>query len=262
MSGIYWTLVICSFKQQLQYKWNLLFQILGDFLRIYIKVCIWQALLFAGSETEISFEQMASYSVIGSIVILLTKSRIAPDLEDRVRTGMIAVDLIRPVSLKWYYFFGQLGENLYHLFSEGILIAVISSLLWKLPLPGIGNISIFILSLVLGIFIMFYIQYTIGLLVFWMKDGTYTRMITDGLFVLFSGIEIPLWFYPSWLKEICRFLPFRFVVFEPIAIWLGQAGVRETGMVIVMQLFWILFLACLERLLWSVIQNSIEIQGG
>ncbi len=255
-------MVICSFKQQLQYKWNLLFQVLGDFLRVYIKVSIWQVLLLAESGEHIGFKEMASYSVIGSIVILLTTSRVAAELEDRVRTGMIAVDLIRPVSMKWYYFFGQLGENLYHLFFEGILISLISSLLWKLPLPDIGNIVLFFVSLILGIFIMFYIQYTIGLLVFWMKDGTYTRMITDGLFVLFSGIEIPLWFYPGWLKGICRFLPFRFVVYEPVTIWLGKAGIQETGLVIGMQLIWIIFLAWVERQLWSFIQKSIEIQGG
>ncbi len=259
---MYWALVKCCFKQQIQFKWNLLFQIIGDWMRLYIKVCIWQALLLAGTEAKADFKSLAAYSVAASLVIILTNSHVASDLSDRVRSGMIAVDLIRPVSLKWYFFFQQIGENLFHLFFEGIFIAVLSWLIWKLPLPGVHTVIPSLICLIFGVLIMFYIQYTIGLLVFWMKDGTYTRMITDALFVLFSGIEIPLWFYPEWLRAVSHCLPFRFVVFEPIKVWLGQVEYKEIVWIVFMQILWLLILSWLERRLWQHIKNSIEIQGG
>ena len=47
-------------------------------------------------------------------------------------------------------------------------------------------------------------------------------MITDSLFTLFSGLSIPLWFYPQWLEKFCGYLPFRLTVYEPVCIWLGR----------------------------------------
>lgn len=259
---MYITLIKCSFKQQIQFKWNLLFHIIGDCLRIYIKICIWQALLTAGKGTVDDFKALAAYTVLATMVILLTKSRVAGELADRVRSGMIAVDLIRPISLKWYFFFSQMGENLFDFIFEGVLIAVLSWAIWELPFPDINVIIPFIPCLMAGIVIMFYIQYVIGLLVFWMKDGTYTNMITYALFVLFSGMEIPLWFYPGWLRTIGEFLPFRYIVHEPITIWLGQVRGRDIVITFIMQAFWLLVLYLAERYLWNFIKKKIEIQGG
>lgn len=259
---MYWALVKCSFKQQIQFKWNLLFQIIGDWLRIYIKICIWKALIQAGTKDMADYRSLASYSVAASLILILTNSRVAANLSERVRSGMIAVDLIRPVSLKWYCFFQQIGENLFHFLFEGLFIAAFSWLIWKLPLLQVKTAVPSLLCLVLGVVIMFYIQYTIGLLVFWMKDGTYTRMITDALFVLFSGIEIPLWFYPEWLRNVSHMLPFRFVVFEPVMVWLGQAKGKEIVWILFLQILWLLVLSLLENRLWKCIKNSIEIQGG
>ena len=259
---MYWVLIKCCFRQQFQYKWNLIFQMAGDWLGIYIKICIWQAILNAGSIKNINFETLVSYSVIAALVSGLLYSRVAEELADRFRTGMIAIDFIRPISLKWYYFFGQLGENLYHVLFEGIFIAAVSFIIWKLPIPMPGTVLIFLVSLFLGLLIMFFIQYTIGLLVFWMKDGTYTRMIADGLFLLFSGIDIPLWFYPDWLKTLCDFLPFSYVAFKPISIWLGMQEAEQWQKVLLIQLSWVLILFMAERLIWKKIQSSVEIQGG
>jgi ABC-2 type transport system permease protein len=259
---MYMTLIKCSFKQQIQYKWDLLFHITGDWFRIYIKICIWNTLLIAGSGNGSDFKSLAAYTIVASMVMLLTKSHVADDLSDRVRSGMIAVDLIRPISLKWYYFFNQIGENLFNFLFEGILIAIISWKIWNIPFPESKVIIPFVLCLMLGIIIMFYIQYIIGLLVFWMKDGTYTNMITYALFVLFSGIEVPLWFYPDWLRGIGQVLPFRFIVHEPIVMWLGQMGAREMAITLFMQVFWLIVLYLIERNLWNFIKKIIEIQGG
>lgn len=259
---MYLTLAKLCFRQQVQYKWNLVFQVAGNFLRIYIKICIWQALLQVGGGGNTDFKTMAAYSVMGEIVFLLTNSHVAADLSDRVRTGLISVDLIRPVSLKWYFFFRQTGENIYYFIFEGLTVTIVSFLICKLSVPPVIVAAEFSICLILGMLIMFHIQYMIGLFTFWMKDGTYSRMITDALFVLFSGVEIPLWFYPEWLKTISVLFPFRFVAYEPISIWLGLSSQSRVGNILFMQLLWLIVLVIMEKLLWNKIQKSIEIQGG
>ena len=175
---------------------------------------------------------------------------------------MIAVDLIRPISLKWYFFFDQLGENVLRVLTEGAVLIPFAFCLWKLPLPSVSSVCFGSLAVVLAVILCYSIQYTTGLLVFWMKDGTYTRMITDSLFTLFSGLSIPLWFYPQWLEKFCGYLPFRLTVYEPVCIWLGRYTHAECIRLILLELIWILAVTVLEKWLWNRIGTVLEIEGG
>lgn len=260
--GTYWTLMECRWRQQFQYRANLWFRLAGDFLKTYIKVCIWTVLAAGSAGADGNVRDMTAYSVIGTVLVILTDTHIAQELADRFRSGEIAVDLIRPVSLKWYQFFQQLGDNLFCFCTEGILLIVICGVIWGISLPGAATLAVFAGSTALGMVLIFSIQYLLGLLVFWMKDGTYTRMISDALFVLFSGLDIPLWFYPEWLRQVCRFLPFRYVVFEPAAVFLQKYSWRQGLLVLGGQVFWIGAVVLAERRLWKVIQKGIEVQGG
>lgn len=255
-------MVKCRWRQQYQYRANLVFRLAGDFLRTYIKVCIWTVLASETAGEDGNIRDMTAYSLIGTILMILTDTHIAQELAERFRSGEISVDLIRPVSLKWYQFFSQLGDNLFCFLAEGIWLILIYRLVWKVAFPPAGTLAVFGISTMLGIVLIFSIQYFLGLLVFWMKDGTYTRMISDALFILFSGLDIPLWFYPEWLRQVCVFLPFRYVVFEPAAVFLQKYSLRQELAVLAGQVFWIGAVTFAERRLWRTIRGSIEIQGG
>ncbi len=79
---------------------------------------------------------------------------------------------------------------------------------------------------------------------------------------LFSGSMIPLWFYPKVLRDICMLLPFRFMVFEPISVFLGSYGPGDCVRVLLIQLFWVVVLGMLGEFIWRKIQKNITIQGG
>lgn len=132
--------------------------------------------------------------------------------------------------------------------------------LWNLPLPSVSSMCFGSLAVVFAVILCYSIQYTTGLLVFWMKDGTYTRMITDSLFTLFSGLSIPLWFYPQWLEKFCGYLPFRLTVYEPVCIWLGRYTHAECIRLLILELIWILAVTVLEKWLWNRIGTVLEIE--
>lgn len=86
--------------------------------------------------------------------------------------------------------------------------------------------------------------------------------INSVLLNLFSGALVPLWFFPEPMKNLSVFLPFRYIVFEPIAVLLNTKSVVETAYVFVMQMFWLVFLFCAATAVWNRGRNKIMIQGG
>lgn len=257
---MYWNILRTGWRQQRRYWWNLLFSFAGDFLKTYIKICIWTALMAEDGQEAVA--GMAVYSMIGTVVTLLTDTRVAQELAERFRSGQAALDLIRPVSLKGYFFCYQLGENLFRFLTEGLLLLLAFWLAWRVECPGAETVAGFCVCTGLAMVLLFLIQYTMGLLVFWMKDGTYTRMLTDAMFTLFSGLVIPLWLYPDGLAAVCEYLPFRYVVAEPAAVFLQGYGWERWIRVAAAQLLWIGTVWMIERLVWTRIRRGIEIQGG
>lgn len=126
---MYGILLKFGWRRQIQYRAGMALRLVGDMLRLYIKGCIWLALLKDG------FSETAAYTLISLLILILTDTRISGELADRVKSGMIAVDLIRPISLKWYFFFDQLGENVLRFLAEGLVLIPFAFCLWNLPLP-------------------------------------------------------------------------------------------------------------------------------
>lgn len=259
---MYWALIVCNFKQQFTYRASLYMRILGSIIRVYIQVCIWQALLQAGSPVEQTVEQLVTYTLTSFLIMQITRNNTAQMLAAKVRDGSIAIDLIRPFPLKWYLFYQQLSENLFNFVFVGIPVSVVSLLLWSMCAPGIMGLFFGIVSTSLAVFLTFSFQYAVGLLVFWLKDESYTRMITGGIVELFSGSLLPLWFYPEAFRRVCMFLPFRFMVFEPISVFLGEYDLLGCVRVVCIQLFWVIVLTVISELIWKKIQHSITVQGG
>lgn len=259
---MYLALMLCTFKQQFAYRASLYIKIVGSIIRVYIKVCIWEALLRSGTSVDQTVEQLVTYTVAAFLIDLITYNNTARALASKVRDGSIAIDLIRPFPLKWYLFYQQLSENLFSFLFVGIPVSVIAMLLWRMSIPGILDFFFGLISIGLAVLLSFSFQYAVGLLVFWVKDVTYTRMITRGIVELFSGTLVPLWFYPSAFRNVCTILPFRFMVFEPISIILGSYNTAASVRVIVIQGIWVLLLGLIGEKLWRMIQKDITVQGG
>ena len=259
---MYRALMLCNFKQQFSYRASLYMRILGSIIMVYIQVCIWQALLKVGASVEQTLEQLVTYTVVAFLIGQIAHNNTANALAAKVRNGSIAIDLIRPFPLKWYLFYQQLSENMFNFIFVGLPVLLVSVFAWSMSIPGIVEFFLGVISLALAVILTFSFQYAVGLLVFWFKDEVYSRMITGGIVELFSGSLIPLWFYPQAFREVCEALPFRFMVFEPISVFLGSYDLNGCLKVLGIQLFWIVVLQLIAEYIWRKVQKDITVQGG
>ncbi|MEA4824745.1 MAG: ABC-2 family transporter protein [Clostridiaceae bacterium] len=253
-----------AFREKLVYRVNTYLYILYAVFNLAIQLSVWYALYGARSDVGgVTLINMTTYVLISTGVSILTRSSVGNTLAEKVEDGSIEGDFVRPVSLKYYLMFETLGGAAYKFLFTFVPVAVVAAFLVPVQPPAsILSFGIFLLSVVLGILLAHYINYTLGLLAFWFKRSIYVNWFLGAFFTLFGGTAVPLWFYPTFLKNIAMVLPFRFVTFEPISIYLGKTDLIGSVKVLAFQAAWIAALMLLERFIWAKAQKVVTIQGG
>jgi ABC-2 type transport system permease protein len=90
--------------------------------------------------------------------------------------------------------------------------------------------------------------------------GVVTLSLTVSLF--FSGMILPLTFFPSWLRTIAHALPFASIMQTPIDVWLGKHHGAELVGILALQAAWALVLLGLGRVTLRLGAKKLVIQGG
>ena len=262
--GMYVMFMKNAFRENYIYRANTLIYIFTGTLGLLIQFNIWQAVYAAhGTVDNISLAEMLTYVILTAFVSPLTRSNIGFKLGEKIRSGEIAGDFIRPISLKWYLFADQLGNSVYDIFLQLIPTGVMLLLYQTfLPPKDFFHSGMFFLTILLGILLAYSLNYFLGLFVFWVKNYGFISWFLRAFTMLFAGSAVPLWFYPPALQAVANVLPFRFIAFEPISIYLGKTPVDEIWAVVVGQIIWIAVFLIASHLLWKKAQKVITVQGG
>lgn len=260
--SLYLAVLTQTFRQHFAYRVNEILSIIGNLIKVSVQVSIWIALLGTG-HSDISISDMVTYTVISVIVTNIIRSEVAYTLASKVKSGSICMDLIKPIDLKTYLFAEQISGNTFRLIFTSLPILIISIIFWEFKVPkNLATFLFFLISVVLALVLMYLIDYSLGILVFWVKNGLYVDLIKESLFEIFSGATIPLWFYPDFMVSISNYLPFRLIAFEPISIYLGKSSNEACLRVILLQLLWIVVFYIIEKFLWKAAQKLVFVQGG
>lgn len=253
-----------AFRQNVIYRANTIIYAITSMLYLLIQFSIWQALYAARATVEqITLDQMLTYCVINQLARSFTSDQIGSNLGAKIHTGEIGGDFVRPINLKLYLIADQLGNSAYAFCFNFIPIVIITVLCGSFTLPAsfIHGFA-FVISLALGVFISYLISYALGLIAFWVKNNGFIGWLMRALTNLFAGSVIPFWFYPSALQKIAMVLPFRYMTFEPISIYLGRTATTEIFSTICMQMFWVAVIYLLGRFIWAKAEKRVIVQGG
>ena len=102
MNSVYIGLLRKTFLQRFMFRSELIFGIIGNLLAILISVSIWTSLFARGNVGNITLDDMITFAILSFVVRIFTRTRLAEVLGAKVKSGTIAMDLIRPVNLKWF----------------------------------------------------------------------------------------------------------------------------------------------------------------
>src|SRR3954468_24707431 len=192
------------------------------------------------------------------------------ELALRIRDGSIATDLARPIHPQRYWLAFDLRRAPYHFVFRGVppfvLRAippfVLGALVFDLHYPAPWLYLVFLLSLTLAVVISLGFRLLYNSAAFWLIDyrGILTVALVFSLF--FSGMVIPIAFFPHWLATLSYALPFAAIIQLPVNVYLGKYTGLELVGILALQAAWALALLGLARLVIAAGTRKLVIQGG
>lgn len=252
-----------SVKSEMIYRSAAVFSALSGALSFVIQIFLWRALLGAGQHNGVGFSDMLLFVLINTFVQSLMRVSLADKIEETIIDGTVGMEIIRPYSYKLYWLSSIAGKNFYKALTGFVPAAVIAAFLISPDaLPGLANVLLFVPSIVLGVLITFEINYIFGLLAFWIQRCWFLRWYLIGFTKIFGGTVVPLWFYPAALAKISGFLPFQYMSFMPINIFLGKISGLEAGQALLVAALWLLGLGLLSSVMWRSAVRRLSVNGG
>ncbi len=252
-----------SFKRNLAYRSDVWLRVAGNVLGILVQVAIWRAILGQGSVEGIDVRDMVTYSILTTLVGGVLMTGLYQDADDRLRTGDIAVDLIKPLRYPLYLFAHQLGRSAFQLLFTVAPTLVVAWLLFGFTPPASAGYGLaFLVALAIALGVSYALGYLIALLAFWFLTTMHFRFAMAGFFTAFSGSFLPLWFFPPGWAAVATALPFQYMGFVPAATYLGELPPRELVATLGLGGAWTVGLLGFASWLWSASVRRLVVQGG
>lgn len=252
-----------QFKQYKIYKSNFYLFTINKIVEIVVYVFVWQAIYNqTGNAGGYSISQMVTYYILVFSIISLVTWGVNEDMAHSIRNGQINKELLNPLSYFQYYFGIDLGE-LGFASVIGLATFIICSLFWGVTLPtSILNFLLFVVVIILGIPITFFLQMIVGTVGFYSNSIWGMQILRKSVVSIFSGIIAPITLFPQWFQVIANVLPFKDLVYTPINIWLGNITMQEITFVIIKQIIWGIILYIISKLFFNHAVKNITINGG
>ncbi|MBB2674357.1 UNVERIFIED_ORG: ABC-2 type transport system permease protein [Rhizobium esperanzae] len=256
---------VAAVRQQTGYRAEILSMVLGAIIEVFARISIWKA-VYGGQHAVagVTLPQMIAYAIIGATLLSnWDAALVVREIGAAIRTGQIGNTLIRPASFPVMLFAENLGPRLFNFAAVCTPVIIIFSLLYGLlPPASLAHGLLFIGYVAVSITLLLLISILFGLLSFWVFDAHSLEWFMRGFGALLSGGLVPLWFFPPVLAETAHVLPFAWITYYPMAVYLGQLDLVSSLTYLAVGLCWIAGLVGLIAALWSRACRRIVVQGG
>lgn len=213
------------------------------------------------------FSQTASYFWLQQAFMNLFMTWFVDnDILNAITTGGIAYELCRPIDLYNMWFTKSMSNRLSKAILRAVPILVISAMLpspFGLTMPAsFSTLIFFLLSLFLGFFIVVAFTMLIYAITFFSLSPIGIRIVSLSVMEFLSGGIIPLPFLPKSILRIVEILPFASMQNVPYRLFSGDFRGAEVLVRIGLQIFWLVVLVIIGRILMQYAVKKAVVQGG
>jgi ABC-2 type transport system permease protein len=190
----------------------------------------------------------------------LGRPRLARGISEQVKDGSIAYLLNKPYDFLLYQLFLGLGEGLPRMV---ILVIVGGTLVWTHvgPPPELHNWPVAALTFSGAWLLHFCVNGLIGMTAFATEEVAPFEWIYQKLVFIMGGMLIPLDFYPIWLQNLAKSLPFAYMMYGPAKLFVLPDN-HLFLQIVIGQAFWLLVLGGSLILAFSRGMRRLAINGG
>ena len=260
----YLEMIRIRFLMMLAYRTNYYTGILIYSINIGAYYFLWSAIY--GNKEQIvglSVTQMTTYVAVSWMARAFYFNNLDREMALEIMEGKVAVELIRPYNYLGMKVMQGLGEGIFRLFffsAPGLIIVYFVfpvKFTWDLSVWGL-----FAISILLSFFINTELNLLTGITTFFIYNNTGLIRAKRVVIDLFSGLLLPISFFPGWAQAVMKYLPFQGISYFPSMIVTKGFSQAQAIDAITQQFVWVILLFFPIQILWSLAKKQLIIQGG
>lgn len=256
------------FVTGLQYRAAALAGIVTQFVWGFMEIMMFRAFYRADAAAfPMSFSATASYIWLQQAFLALFAAwMMENDIFESIVNGNIAYELCRPVSIYNMLFSRSVANRLSRAVLRCFPILIVAAFV---PRPyGIDapadwmHFLLFIITLILGLAVTVAFCLLVYVLAFFTISPQGLRMVFTSAVEFFAGAVIPLPFFPEKVQRFMELLPFASMQNVALRVYSASMGPDEMKRAVSLQVFWLVVIVAVGKMLCSLAEKKITIQGG
>jgi ABC-2 type transport system permease protein len=186
------------------------------------------------------------------------------DLADRIRSGDVMADLLRPLHPVTSYLAADLGRAVYAALTRFAVPILVGAIFFDLYVPRRPlTYPLFVVSVALGVAVSFGVRYLLNTVAYWLLDVRGVNMAWAFASTVLAGLAFPLHFLPSWaVWSIWLATPFPSILQAPLDVLVERAPPVQLVGVVAGQAAWAVALIGLCWYVQRRAERKLVIQGG
>ena len=258
----YWAIFKIQVVNSLAYPVELIWRSAMIVLFLWVFAQLWKVTYSAAGTATIgglTLHDILWYLMLAE-TIELSRPRLVRAISEAVKDGSIAYLLNKPYDFLLYQLSTSLGESLFRWLLNGLFGGIIAWILVGPPPEARGWPLTF--AAVLGAWLLnFCVSALIGLAAFLTEEVAPFEWIYQKLVFVLGGMLIPLDFYPPWLQQIAKVLPFAYGMYGPARLFVTPDLGRFYNLLLG-QMAWIGILGGFLVLAYALGTRRLAINGG
>jgi len=266
----YWTTFLLEFKNIHEFKINFYGHLIRIPVHVFITVAIWSIIFKVTGAQSLAGMEFAQFIVYIVMARLIAMTILGWDLvfhfDNYVVEGNLTQYLVRPINFLWWTFSLLIPKAILI-----VVMGIVAYVLLTFILPSFGIVTqfypslpylgLFFVSLVMAVFLCFLFYYFVTQLSFWIGKMWYLMSGVYTMQSLLSGELIPLTIHPVF-HTVASFLPFKYIVFSPLFIFLEKYTLQEALVQMGIQFGWIVFFVIVCQVVYKKGLKRFESFGG
>jgi ABC-2 type transport system permease protein len=230
------------------------------FLRGAVMLAVLGAAATAGyDEPRLMTFVWAGQGLIG-VVLLWAPTELA----DRIRSGDVVADLLRPVDLVWQQLAADLGRAAIALLTRFVGPIAVGAIFFHLYAPRRPvTCVLFVVSLALATVVCFGCRFLVNAAAYWLMDVRGPQVAWTLLSAVLGGLYFPLWFLPPGAAlALIVATPFPSIIQLPLDVLVERGSPLQQAGLVGVQLGWAVVMLALCRTVQRGGERKMVVQGG
>lgn len=253
-----------NYAIDIQYRASIVIWLIGAVLEPVVSLVVWSTVArqMGGSVNGMTPGDFAAYFISAMFVARMTFNWLNWVYEEYIRDGSLSTRLMRPFPPVLFDFLTVFNNKLLQ-FAFVFPIAVALAWIFGATFRFQGwSLLLALPAITLAFVLRFTLEWAVALAAFWTTRVRAINQLYFNTFVILSGMLAPLSLYPPAIQTLTWVLPWRWTIYFPVQLMLGELTPQDAVIGFGMQLLWLTFVAFIAMLTWKRAIRRFSSVGG